>query len=408
MKKLIIIFLASLSGFSQERTNNFDEWTFKFGVNMVDSRGNRNVVSGITQLEQNAFGSIPLTLGLEKRLNKNFGLTIQGSLNSWEELEGVIDGVLLKQKERYYALDINGKVYLNQLLNFGEGLSFLDLYGNAGLGYFVINRGTFTYNYGVGVSVWLTDRLGLDFNTTVKSVFSETEMFESGHFLYSFGLLVQLGRTKSSKQEMTNGSELRKDSDSDGVPDDKDYCVNTPGSPMNNGCPFVDSDKDGVVDSADHCPQIKGDLTNHGCPTATKKPVENKIIETVNDTKLQLEKKNSDLNALARGIKFESGNYNFTQDTYPYLLDLSRILSSEPNSMRFKIIGHTDSSGSYEANRKLSYMRASAVRNYLVDSGILKDRIDIEGLGEAEPIETNLTKEGRSKNRRVEIKILSN
>ena len=207
---------------------------------------------------------------------------------------------------------------------------------------------------------------------------------------------------------MTNGSELRKDSDSDGVPDDKDYCVNTPGSPMNNGCPFIDSDRDGVVDSADHCPQIKGDMTNNGCPTAIKKPVENKIIETDNDTKLQLEKKNSDLNALASRIKFESGNYNFTQDTYPYLMDLARILTTEPSSVRFKVIGHTDSSGSYEANRKLSYMRASAVRNYLVDSGILKDRIDIEGLGEAKPIDTNLTKEGRSKNRRVEIKILKN
>ena len=70
MKKLIIIlFLSSLSGFSQERTINFDEWTFKLGVNVVDSRGNRNVISGISQLEQNAFGSIPLTLGLEKRFN---------------------------------------------------------------------------------------------------------------------------------------------------------------------------------------------------------------------------------------------------------------------------------------------------------------------------------------------------
>ena len=86
--------------------------------------------------------------------------------------------------------------------------------------------------------------------------------------------------------------------------------------------------------------------------------------------------------------------------------NLAKRLTQEPTSVRFKVIGHTDSTGSYEANRVLSERRASAVRNYLVDSGIEKSRIDIEGLGESDPIDTNLTVEGRANNRRVEIIII--
>ena len=68
------------------------------------------------------------------------------------------------------------------------------------------------------------------------------------------------------------------------------------------------------------------------------------------------------------------------------------------------VVGHTDSTGSEEYNQKLSERRADAVKKYLVDSGHVKaDMITAEGRGEAEPIADNKTKEGRAKNRRVEI-----
>jgi len=66
-------------------------------------------------------------------------------------------------------------------------------------------------------------------------------------------------------------------------------------------------------------------------------------------------------------------------------------------------IGHTDSIGSDKYNQKLSERRAQAVKDYMVSKGIPADKITISGKGESQPIADNKSKEGRAKNRRVEI-----
>ena len=69
-------------------------------------------------------------------------------------------------------------------------------------------------------------------------------------------------------------------------------------------------------------------------------------------------------------------------------------------------VGHTDSIGSAEYNQKLSLRRAEAVKSYLVSKGVAASRIFVEGKGEAQPVADNKTKEGRAKNRRVEIEVV--
>lgn len=69
-------------------------------------------------------------------------------------------------------------------------------------------------------------------------------------------------------------------------------------------------------------------------------------------------------------------------------------------------VGHTDSVGTDTYNQKLSIRRSEAVKAYLVSKGIEKNRVYTEGKGEKQPVADNKTKEGRAKNRRVEIEVV--
>lgn len=73
-----------------------------------------------------------------------------------------------------------------------------------------------------------------------------------------------------------------------------------------------------------------------------------------------------------------------------------------------QIFGYTDSDGSDEYNLKLSEQRAASVRAYLVSKGIANSRFTTTGMGEADPIATNETADGKSQNRRVEFAITAN
>ncbi len=83
-----------------------------------------------------------------------------------------------------------------------------------------------------------------------------------------------------------------------------------------------------------------------------------------------------------------------------------KTLKEYPQS-KVTVIGHTDSIGSKEYNKRLSEKRAESVAEYFVSQGVDKNRISFEGYGEEHPIESNDTKEGRERNRRVEIVIES-
>lgn len=73
---------------------------------------------------------------------------------------------------------------------------------------------------------------------------------------------------------------------------------------------------------------------------------------------------------------------------------------------KLQIAGHTDNVGAAQSNLTLSKKRAEAVKNYLSSKGIDENRFNVLYFGQTQPIADNSTKEGRQKNRRVEMKII--
>ncbi|MCL1038572.1 OmpA family protein [Shewanella corallii] len=79
------------------------------------------------------------------------------------------------------------------------------------------------------------------------------------------------------------------------------------------------------------------------------------------------------------------------------------LVAKEYPKTRLNILGYTDSTGSESYNLRLSQVRAAEVSNYLAQNGVQVNRLSASGMGEANPIASNGTKEGRAQNRRVEI-----
>ena len=101
-------------------------------------------------------------------------------------------------------------------------------------------------------------------------------------------------------------------------------------------------------------------------------------------------------------ISFAVGRSDIQSNFAPVLDRFAEGLRNNPNT-DVRIIGHTDNTGSDAVNNPLSLERAASTRNYLTGRGIDGRRISIEGMGERQPIATNDTAQGRSRNRRVEI-----
>ncbi len=107
------------------------------------------------------------------------------------------------------------------------------------------------------------------------------------------------------------------------------------------------------------------------------------------------------------GILFDTDQAEVKPAAQKELADFARVLREYPDT-NLMILGYTDSSGGQEHNLKLSQERAKAVVDYLTSSQIERKRLVSQGFGESQPSSSNATKEGREKNRRVEIHIEPN
>lgn len=172
-----------------------------------------------------------------------------------------------------------------------------------------------------------------------------------------------------------------KDSDGDGVTDDKDKCPNTPkGRKVNaEGCE-IDTDGDGLVDGVDKCPTVYA-KTADGCPPPAAPAPKPLILE---------------------GVNFDNDKATLRPEAMS-ILDQAAATLKEWGDVKVEVAGHTDSNADDTYNMALSHRRSEAVRDYLISKGVAADRLTATGYGEANPIADNGTEEGRFKNRRVEL-----
>ncbi len=104
-------------------------------------------------------------------------------------------------------------------------------------------------------------------------------------------------------------------------------------------------------------------------------------------------------------VFFDFDKATLKSESFPELNRVVTLMTDKP-TMQIEISGHTDTSGPEQYNLGLSERRAKAVMKYFSDKGVPKDRMTVLFFGETKPTESNETKEGRKKNRRVEFKIL--
>ncbi len=111
---------------------------------------------------------------------------------------------------------------------------------------------------------------------------------------------------------------------------------------------------------------------------------------------------------ISGSIRFAFNSSDIKAKIHSELGKIAAIAKDCPPNVTITVSGHTDNSGTAEANQKLSEQRAQAVVDYLVKAGVTSSKLKAAGFGQEKPIAENDTAEGRAKNRRIEFSVSSN
>jgi OOP family OmpA-OmpF porin len=244
---------------------------------------------------------------------------------------------------------------------------------------------------GLGAEVYLPQKFSVRF---------EFESYNSDASLFSLNLVKRFGfNSKRSSQkefvamveelpETAAGSKIAVlapvvlDSDSDGLLDDEDQCLNTAkGAKVDGfGCAIAESTEAQTSKSA----QASKSAQIGAGAIVGKSVMEN------------------DIDAAISSVQFDSNSDSLTPASK---LELDKVVTllGAGTVAGIEVQAHSDNTGSASYNKNLSQKRADAVVSYLTEKGIAADRLSATGYGEENPIADNNTKSGRAKNRRVEF-----
>ena len=449
MKKIKIslaslAFIATIGSVQAQDENN--KWSIGFGVNSVDVRTPNEFVDFLKDWagpkDLNILPAVS-KLSVARYLGAGLSAEIDGSLNKIKTGFAGAD-----VDESFWAGNLQVKYALRRIFTSNPG--WFDPYVKVGGGYFSLgDQEGIKALAGGGINFWFTEHLGLNLQTGYHHGFKKDQ---SDYFQHSAGIVIKFGSKDTDKDGIpdqkddcpqvaglkefngcpdTDGDGIPDkedacpqekglkefdgcpDTDGDGIPDKDDACPEVAGLKEFNGCP--DTDKDGVADKDDKCPEVAGPVENQGCPwpDTDGDGVLDKDDLCPNEAGPASNKgcpePNDDdqkrLNQYAKTILFDTGKASIKFESAEILNQIINVLKKYPNS-RFRIEGHTDNIGKKAKNIELSQNRADAVKIYLIQGGIASDRLESVGYGSDKPIASNKNKKGRALNRRVEINLI--
>ena len=353
IKIYTIAAIAALSASAVTAQDNYRPWLVGAGVSTVDFKVPERSVM------KDWFGYPDMNIGF--RLNAaryiKKGITAEAgfayaSIKKDQNYFPDVEETKLENAKTYWAFDVRGRYHLNRLW---DALPWLDPYPQVGVGVASVDSETkFKFIAGLGVNFWFTDVVGANVNTAYN-VGGGT-----GHDYYQWGAGVVLKLPLTAREN-----------------------------------PIVDHVERTKVKE----PKVKKErkrVTKTGAITR---------VETPEEREERTKRVVKQINLYAKTILFDTGKATIKFQSAEVLNQIINVLKKYPNS-RFRIEGHTDSTGKKAKNMILSQNRADAVKVYLIQGGIDAGRLESQGFGPEKPIASNKNKKGRELNRRVEINLI--
>jgi OOP family OmpA-OmpF porin len=249
---------------------------------------------------------------------------------------------------------------------------------------------------GAGVKFKVSDRVSFNLGYTVHFVDAddfnglpdELKNYTKDKFAYGYaGLEFSLGSKAKPDLNWVNPLALMYDELKDPTLRQEVEALKTRVSNIEKSIEDLkkDSDGDGVADQFDKCPGTPAGtaVDGSGCPLP----------------KMEAAAVTTDVSGF-ENIQFEFNSSVLKTESYPILDKLSSTLRE--NGGKATLTGYASSEGTTAYNLKLSRDRANSVKTYLVNSGVSSSALTVKAMGEANPVASNDTEEGRIQNRRVE------
>lgn len=441
MKKILLSFILLIGFFAVAQTAS-NPWRLTLATSSLDIYSeNQLPSSGINDFDNSEYNNLfdyVNSLQVARYISPSFTIESTATFNVLAGSTSIYEG-------SHFNIDAGVLVSLKGLKKFRNKLKKFNPALKAGISYSDLDNAYFTPYTGLSLTYWMSNSLGLTAQTINK--FYSDDLIKAtppglSYYQYSLGISYVFGDgdtdsdgVKDSIDDCIDVPGLPAlngcpDDDNDGIRNSEDDCPTIPGLAVLNGCP--DTDDDGIKDSEDSCPEVAGVLTLNGCPDADADGITDADDSCPNaagskalngcpdaDGDMVADKDDkcstvagpasnsgcpehplSDLSAIS--LKFDLSIAALSNASTISLAKVIDILNSN-SSASISVVGHTDNSGVERFNNKLSQKRSQSVVDYLVSNGIDASRLTAVSKGESSPIASNKTQEGMALNRRVDF-----